>query len=43
MSTALSEWKATAVVVVGVALVTIKTTAPWVTGNNDCFVLFLCF
>lgn len=38
MSTVLSEWKATTVVTIAVALVTVETTALWITGNNHCFV-----
>ena len=40
MSSVLSEWKPAAVITVGVALVTVETTALWITGNHNCVVNF---
>ena len=36
-----SEWKATAVVIVGVVLVTVENSIPWIIGNSGFFVVFL--
>jgi len=35
MLTALSEWKASVVVIAGVTLVFAGTAAPWTSGNNE--------
>jgi len=39
MSAVLSEWKPTAVVTVGVALVSVQTLTLWITGTSDCVVI----